>query len=68
MKKSSRGRLVITIAEGKRVKIASISYSGNKQIKTDELKKIIKLRKKKFFSGHLFTMRKISRKKLPTSD
>jgi outer membrane protein insertion porin family len=42
------GKVCYTITEGKRVKIASITYSGNKQIKANDLKKITKLRKTKF--------------------
>jgi outer membrane protein insertion porin family len=46
--KLPQGKVAYTIVEGKRVKIASITYSGNTQIKTKDLKKIIKLRKKTF--------------------
>jgi outer membrane protein assembly complex protein YaeT len=46
--KLATGKVCYTIDEGKRAKITSITYSGNKQIKTGSLKKIIKLHKTKF--------------------
>jgi outer membrane protein insertion porin family len=42
------GKVIYTIEEGKRVKIASITYSGNQSFKAKELKKVAKLRTKKF--------------------
>jgi outer membrane protein insertion porin family len=46
--KLKTGNVLYTIEEGNRVKIASISYSGNNKLKTKDLKKVAKLRKKKF--------------------
>jgi len=39
----SLGRVVYNISEGRKVKIASITYSGNKELTKDQLKKIAKL-------------------------
>jgi outer membrane protein assembly complex protein YaeT len=46
--KLQQGNVIYTIEEANRVKIASISYSGNVKLKTKELKKVAKLRQKKF--------------------
>lgn len=43
----SEGRIIYRIEEGPRVLINSVKYSGNKQFKTSELKKIVKTKKKK---------------------
>ena len=43
-----QGNVVYTIEEGTRVRIVSIKYTGNQKIKTKELKKVAKLRTKKF--------------------
>ncbi len=40
--KTAQGRLIYTVDEGPRVKIASVSFTGNKAIKTGELEKIVK--------------------------
>jgi len=46
--KLSEGRVVYRITEGTRVRIADIRFSGNQQLKSNDLMKVIKLRKKKF--------------------
>lgn len=48
MQELSKGKVVYSINEGNRVKIASINYTGNKQISLKELKKVAKLKKKRF--------------------
>ncbi len=48
MQELSKGKVVYMINEGNRVKIASINYTGNKQISLKELKKVSKLKKKRF--------------------
>jgi outer membrane protein insertion porin family len=45
----SKGNVVYEIEEGPRVKIASVKFSGNENIKTGSLKKVIKTKKKKWF-------------------
>ncbi len=45
----SKGNVVYEIEEGPRVKIASVKFSGNENIKTRSLKKVIKTKKKKWF-------------------
>jgi len=45
----SKGRLIYTIDEGPRVKIRSVSFSGNNRISTKTLTKAIKTNKKKRF-------------------
>lgn len=46
--KLRRGEVVYTIDEGPRVKIRSIKFSGNKDIKTGSLKKVIKSKSRKW--------------------
>ncbi|MEE8576226.1 MAG: POTRA domain-containing protein, partial [candidate division Zixibacteria bacterium] len=46
--KLSEGRIIYRIKEGPRVKIKDIKFSGNQDLKSKNLMKIIKLRKKKF--------------------
>jgi outer membrane protein insertion porin family len=46
--KLSEGRVIYRINEGPRVKIRDIRFSGNQQLKSGDLMKVIKLRKKKF--------------------
>jgi outer membrane protein insertion porin family len=46
--KLSEGRVIYHIKEGTRVKISDIRFSGNKKLKSKDLIKVIKLRKKKF--------------------
>lgn len=46
--KLSEGRVVYRITEGTRVRITDIRFSGNQQLKSSGLMKVIKLRKKKF--------------------
>ena len=46
--KLSEGRIIYRIEEGPRVKIKDIKFSGNQDLKSKNLMKIIKLRKKKF--------------------
>jgi outer membrane protein insertion porin family len=48
MQELSKGNVVYIINEGNRVKIASVNYTGNKQISLKELKKVSKLKEKKF--------------------
>ncbi len=48
MQELSKGKVLYRINEGNRVKIASINYTGNKQISVKELKKVAKLKKKRF--------------------
>lgn len=45
----SLGQLVYRIQEGPRVKIESMGFSGNKVLKTRELKKVLKTEQKKWF-------------------
>jgi outer membrane protein assembly complex protein YaeT len=45
----SFGRLVYTVDEGPRVKIAAVKFDGNKGIKTSALAKAAKLKKKRFY-------------------
>jgi outer membrane protein insertion porin family len=45
----SKGNVVYEIKEGPRVKIASVKFSGNENIKTSSLRKVIKTKKKKWF-------------------
>jgi len=45
----SEGRLVYKVKEGPRVKIKSVKFSGNSQLKTGALKKLIKTHKSRFF-------------------
>jgi outer membrane protein insertion porin family len=45
----SKGNVVYEIEEGPRVKIASVKFIGNENIKTGSLKKVIKTKKKKWF-------------------
>ena len=45
----SFGRLVYTVDEGPRVKIAAVKFDGNMGIKTSELEKAVKLKKKRFY-------------------
>ena len=42
------GKLIYTIDEGPRVKIKSVKFSGNSDIKTGVLKRAVKIKKKKF--------------------
>jgi outer membrane protein insertion porin family len=46
--KTSVGKLVYTVNEGPRVKIAAVGFAGNKAIKTNDLKKIIKTKTRTF--------------------
>jgi len=46
--KLQEGRLIYTIDEGARVKIGMVKFTGNKTLKTSELKKVIKTKKNKF--------------------
>jgi outer membrane protein assembly complex protein YaeT len=46
--KLGRGEVIYTIDEGPRVKIKSVKFSGNKAIKTNKIKKIVRTRKSKF--------------------
>jgi outer membrane protein insertion porin family len=46
--KLSEGRIIYRINEGKRVKISDIRFSGNQTLKTKDLMKVVKIRKKKF--------------------
>lgn len=43
------GKLAYNIEEGSRVKIESVNFSGNNNLKTKSLKKVIKTKKRKFF-------------------
>jgi len=45
----SRGNVVYKIDEGPKVKIVSVKFTGNDNIKTGSLKKVIKTRQKKWF-------------------
>lgn len=47
--KISEGKLIYRIQEGPRVKISSVKFSGNSQLKTKSLKKAVKVRKSRFF-------------------
>jgi len=47
--KLEQGRVVYTVDEGPRVKIASINFSGNDSIKTSSLKSAVKTKKRKWF-------------------
>ncbi len=47
--KLQQGQVIYTFNEGPRVKIGSVKFSGNKNIKTSELKKAIKTKTKKWF-------------------
>jgi len=47
--KLEQGRVVYTIGEGPRVKIASVKFSGNDSIKTSALKKALKTQTRKWF-------------------
>jgi outer membrane protein insertion porin family len=47
--KLPQGRLVYTIDEGPRVKIASVKFVGNEHVKTSTLKKLIKTKTNKWF-------------------
>ncbi len=42
------GKLIYTVREGPRVKIVSVKFAGNKNIKSDSLKKIVKTKTKSF--------------------
>lgn len=46
--KLSEGRVIYRINEGQRVKISDIRFSGNEKLKTKDLMKVVKIRKKKF--------------------
>jgi outer membrane protein insertion porin family len=46
--KLAEGKLAYTIDEGARVKIGSVKFTGNKSLKTRELKRVIKTKKNKF--------------------
>jgi len=46
--KTAAGSLVYTVNEGPRVKIAGVGFAGNKAIKTNDLKKIIKTKTRTF--------------------
>jgi outer membrane protein assembly complex protein YaeT len=46
--KLSEGRVVYRINEGQRVKISDVQFSGNQLLKTKDLMKVVKTRKKKF--------------------
>jgi len=46
--KLSEGRIIYHINEGKRVKISDVRFSGNQTLKTKDLVKVVKIRKKKF--------------------
>jgi len=48
MQELSKGKVVYTINEGNRVKITSINYTGNNKIGLKEIKKVAKLKKKRF--------------------
>jgi len=48
MQELSKGKVVYTINEGNRVKITSINYTGNNKIGLKEIKKVSKLKKKRF--------------------
>ena len=45
----SYGKLIYTINEGSRVRIDSVKFSGNSNIKTRSLKNVVRTRKRKFF-------------------
>ncbi len=45
----SFGKLLYTVDEGPRVKIAAVKFDGNKGIKTSALEKAVKLKKKRFY-------------------
>jgi len=47
--KVSQGKVIYTITEGPRVKVNSVRFAGNKEVKKDALKKALKIRKKKWF-------------------
>ncbi len=47
--KLSQGRVVYTINEGPKVKVGSVKFSGNKAISDGTLRKIIKMKKRKWF-------------------
>lgn len=44
----SQGRVIYRIEEGPRVRIAKVNFVGNEQIKTSQLKKVVKTKEKKF--------------------
>ncbi|MFH1370668.1 MAG: outer membrane protein assembly factor BamA [Planctomycetota bacterium] len=46
--KTAEGKLIYTVNEGPRVKIAAVGFAGNKAIKSSELKKIAKTRPRTF--------------------
>ena len=46
--KLSEGRVIYRINEGQRVKISDIRFVGNEKLKTKDLMKVVKIRKKKF--------------------
>jgi outer membrane protein insertion porin family len=46
--KLSEGRVIYRINEGQRVRISDVRFSGNEKLKTKDLKKVVKIRKKKF--------------------
>ncbi|OHB58449.1 MAG: hypothetical protein A2173_08960 [Planctomycetes bacterium RBG_13_44_8b] len=45
----TKGNVVYEIDEGQKVKIASVKFSGNENIKSSSLQKVIKARKRKWF-------------------
>lgn len=47
--KIDAGKLIYNVNEGPRVKIASVKFNGNRQLKTKALKKTVKTKKKTFF-------------------
>ncbi|MFB0525510.1 MAG: outer membrane protein assembly factor, partial [Phycisphaerae bacterium] len=47
--KFSEGQVIYTIDEGPRVQIRKVSFSGNDNIKTGTLRKVIKTKRKKWF-------------------
>ncbi len=46
--KLAEGQLVFTIEEGPRIRIDSVKFSGNKALKTSELKKVVKTKRTKW--------------------
>ncbi|MFA5423809.1 MAG: outer membrane protein assembly factor BamA [Phycisphaerae bacterium] len=44
----SDGRVIYNITEGPRVKISDVEFEGNKKLKSKDLKKVVKVRPKKF--------------------
>lgn len=64
MQKLGQGRVSYTINEGKRIKIQSITYTGNRQIKTEQLEKIAKLKEKRFLFWPVYYVEQYAEKEV----